>query len=125
MRRVLVYSPDLMFFSQVKGTARACGWSAESLKGTEPGAGELAGDAVVIDANRELPAAWAVLEQVKVGNPAFVLVCHQHKQMEVAQEALRRGATEAVRRGALLTRLAERLGEPAGGAAPFVGEPTG
>ncbi|HLE47052.1 MAG TPA: hypothetical protein VI818_02050, partial [Candidatus Thermoplasmatota archaeon] len=110
MRRVLVYTPDLLFYSQVRGASEAQGWTAQHLKSKSLPADGVGGDALVIDATRDLDAAWAVLEAAKVACPWLVLVCHQHKTMEVAEEALRRGATEAVRRGALLGRLAERLG---------------
>jgi hypothetical protein len=112
-----------MFYSQVKGTAEMCGWKAERLAvGAFPADG-IRGDVVVIDAMRDLEKAWAVLDAVKPETPWLVLVCHQHVYAEVAEEALRRGATEAVRRGAFLSRLAQRLGAKPPVGAPFVGEP--
>ena len=123
MRRVLVYTPDLLFYSQVKGTTEAQGWTAQHLRTKTLPLDGVDGDAVVIDATRDLDSAWAVLEAAKQACPWLVIVCHQHKTMEVAEEAVRRGATEAVRRGALLARLAERLGAKTPNAAPFTGSP--
>ncbi|MBI2076785.1 MAG: hypothetical protein HYT80_00225 [Euryarchaeota archaeon] len=123
MRRVLVYTPDLLFYSQVKGTSEAQGWTAQHLRARALPAEGVDGDALVIDATRDLDGAWAVLEAAKEACPWLILVCHQHKTMEVAEEALRRGATEAVRRGALLARLSERLGAKPPGVMPFTGKP--
>ena len=124
MRRVLVFTPDLMFYSQTKGTAHACGWTALHLREPRLPTDGVSGDCLVVDATRNLEAAWAILDAAREDCPWLVLVCHQHKTMEVAEEALRRGATEAVRRGALLTRLAERLGgKPPSGQPLFVGKP--
>lgn len=124
MRRVLVYTPDLLFFSQVQGTAKACGWSAVHFRTPEELPPEdVSGDALVVDATRNLAEAWKVLEAAKKARPGLVLVCHQHLHPEVAEEATRRGATEAVRRGALLARLATRLGAEGAAKAPFVGPP--
>ena len=123
MRRVLVYSPDLLFFSQVRGTAQAAGWAALSLHDAKLPPDGVDGDVVIVDATRELEKAWAVLEAVKPACPWLVLVAHQHLHPEVGEEALHRGATEAVRRGAILSRLAQRIGAPTGTGAPFVGAP--
>lgn len=124
MRRVLVYTPDLMFFSQVKGTAQQYGWSAERLWEAQLPPGGVSGDVVVVDLMRELDKGWAILDRIRPECPWLVLGCYQHVHTEVADEALRRGATEAVRRGAFLSRLAQRLGgNPPPEGTPFVGEP--
>ncbi|HEX9816688.1 MAG TPA: hypothetical protein VGB18_06890 [Candidatus Thermoplasmatota archaeon] len=125
MRRVLVHSPDLLFYSQVKGTALAAGWAVAQIHlGRLPDDG-VDGDAVIIDATRDLPKAWAFLDSLRSHRPWLVLVAHQHLHPEVGEEALHRGATEAVRRGAILSRLAQRIGGPSPDDAPFTGKPPG
>lgn len=123
MHRVLVHTPDLLFYSQVKGVADAARWSCHHLGEGFPEDG-VDGDTVVIDATRDLDSAWRRLEAAREAGPGLVMVCHQHKHMEVGEEALRRGATEAVRRGAFLQRLGIRLGIGSlTDKAPFVGKP--
>lgn len=122
MRRVLVYTPDLMFFSQVKGLVETAGWKAQQVKDASLPADGVDGDCLVIDANRDLPRAYAVLDAARPARPWLVMFCHPHQAPETGEEALRRGATEAVRRGALLSRLAQRLGAT-GSPNLFVGEP--
>lgn len=124
MRRVLVYSPDLMFYSQVKGTAEMLGWKTERLSGPTFPADGISGDVIVVDVMRDLDKAWAFMDAVRPQCPWLVLACYQHVHTEVAEEALKRGATESVRRGAFLSRLVQRLdGKAPPTGTPFVGEP--
>jgi hypothetical protein len=123
VRRVLIHTPDLLFFSQVRGTALAAGWTVQQIQnGNLPDDG-VDGDAVIVDATRDLPKAWALLDALRSQCPWLVLVAHQHLHPEVGEEALHRGATEAVRRGAILSRLAQRIGAPDPDATPFTGKP--
>lgn len=125
MHRVLVHTPDLLFYSQVRGTALAAGWAVEQIHlGRLPDDG-VDGDTIVVDCTRDLPKAWALLETLRSHRPWLVLVAHQHLHPEVGEEALHRGATEAVRRGAILSRLAQRIGGPTEEGAPFTGKPPG
>src|SRR6185503_52840 len=98
MRRVLVYSPDLMFFSQIKGSVEPLGWKAERIADDRLPPDGVSGDAIVVDCNRDLPRAYAVLDKLRPECPWLVVACYQHQHTEVAEEAIRRGATEAVRR---------------------------
>lgn len=125
MRRVLVYSPDLMFFSQIKGSVEPLGWTARRIPDEALPADGVDGDAVVVDCNRDLPRAYRVLDMMRTACPWLVLACYQHQHTEVAEEAIRRGATEAVRRGAILSRLVARLSgpSPAGPGTIYGGEP--
>jgi hypothetical protein len=125
VRRVLIHTPDLLFFSQVKGTATSAGWSVVHLQAGKLPADGVDGDAVIVDATRDLPKAWAILDALRPLCPWLVLVAHQHLHPEVGEEALHRGATEAVRRGAILSRLAQRIGAPEPDQQPFTGKPPG
>src|SRR5688572_28398982 len=118
-----MYSPDLLFLSQVRGTAESCGWRAQTIIGAQLPPDGVDGDIIVVDCTRDLPRAWAVLEAVKPACPWLVLAAHQHVHVDVGEEALRRGATEVVRRGAILSRLAQYLGRTDAPGGPFVGEP--
>lgn len=120
MRRVLVYSPDLMFFSQIKGSVEPLGWTAQRIPDDALPPDGISGDTIVVDCNRDLPRAYRVLDKVRPECPWLVLACYQHLHAEVAEEAVRRGATEAVRRGAILSRLVARLSEPAPSPSPAI-----
>jgi hypothetical protein len=124
--RVLVYTPDLIFFSQIKGVVEPLGWTAQKMSGALLPAEGVHDAAIVVDCNRDLETAYRALDAARNGRPRLVLACYQHKHTEVAEEAIRRGATEAVRRGAILSRLVARLGDAeAGGSTPKIygGEP--